>query len=941
MGLKKYNSYLFFFFLFITSLCSAQRGIISGVLEDESGIPLPGVNVIVKGTTSSVQTDFDGNYSIECQVGDILLFTYIGMKTREAKVTLEMFGDQKLTQSKREEPVSNIINEAYSNALKTVIDSLSRSQDISENPLKYNKRNYYFDYDRIKNIKEDSNKIKVTYFRPDIFYKIGFNSSTSFQFVDKNNLPELQKTFVQGRPVNGSNQWFGPETDEMFSFGSTINALTFDGSNYLYDTNGRLINSVAGNQTLPYNNNLFKTSKILSNNLNLAISNNIHSINLNLRRKTQEDLFGIEKGNLTQIDFNYNFKSKHKVFFKSNTEINNQPNINGFYSNILLASYITPTSFENNQGYIFDDNMQRNFSPNHFNNPFWLLNLNRNRNRSTSILFGVKNKFNITDDLKLNTILSFNKEKDKINFALPINTVGFVSGYRSNKGYFKETLHGYLALKYKKFIDDFSNIEIESSIKYLDASLKYDLMELSDFSDLSFNNPSNGSFVSHKVKNNSIRLANEIKFDLDVDFDADITLKNNSIISSLQGNEVLLPAIQLYIDASQIFYTDWLNTFSIAVGIAKEAKESPLFYSNLSHNSLNITPEQSQSLLANNDLFNSKALDFETGTNFDIESNMRLFYNVVNIGINYYVSKTNNNIFPLLTNGAFELQNVASIKNRGLDASLEFNIGRSWNKFLYQPTFLFSRSRAKVLKLNDGRTSIPIAGFSNVSKNLIVGEQTGAIVGSTFLRDANGSVIMGNEGYPIVDSQNKIIGNTTPDFNLSMDNNFKIGKIKINFLIDYQKGGDVWSGTKNVLNYIGKSQESANLRETTNFIFNGVDQFGNTNTIPVDFANPNQDVMSNRWVRYGFDGVDEEAIVDGSFINLKSISLSYDFGKNNKDDLFRQFELSLYGFNLLSYTKASGVSPYSSLFNYTSGKGLDYFNTPLIKEIGFKINIKI
>jgi len=272
---------------------------------------------------------------------------------------------------------------------------------------------------------------------------------------------------------------------------------------------------------------------------------------------------------------------------------------------------------------------------------------------------------------------------------------------------------------------------------------------------------------------------------------------------------------------------------------------------------------------------------------------------------------------------------------------LALSIGKDWGEFRYQPTFLFSKNKGKVIDLKGNISSIPIAGFSTISNDLIVGEQTGTIVGSAFLRDANGSIVIDNEGYPIVDPEKRIIGNSTPDFNMSMDNKFNIGKFRFGFLIDFQKGGDVWNGTKNVLDYTGRSEESANLRGVTNFIFDGVDQLSNTNTIAVDFVNPQQDITLNRWVRYGFDGVDEEAIIDGTFINFKSINVSYDFANEDNGRFFKQLELSLYAHNLISITKEKGISPYSSLFDYATGKGLDYFNMPIVKEIGFKINIKI
>ncbi|UGU17216.1 TonB-dependent receptor [Sinomicrobium kalidii] len=63
---------------------------IQGMITDVQGQPLPGVNVTEKGTVNGVVTDFDGNYTIEVGSRDaVLIFSYIGMKTREVTV-----GDQ-------------------------------------------------------------------------------------------------------------------------------------------------------------------------------------------------------------------------------------------------------------------------------------------------------------------------------------------------------------------------------------------------------------------------------------------------------------------------------------------------------------------------------------------------------------------------------------------------------------------------------------------------------------------------------------------------------------------------------------------------------------------------------------------------------------------------------------------------------------------------------
>ncbi|KJD31511.1 alpha-2-macroglobulin [Tamlana nanhaiensis] len=63
-----------------------KDGFISGTVQDENGSPIPGVNVIIKGTSNGVSTDFDGNYSIEASKKQTLIFSFLGYNTREINV---------------------------------------------------------------------------------------------------------------------------------------------------------------------------------------------------------------------------------------------------------------------------------------------------------------------------------------------------------------------------------------------------------------------------------------------------------------------------------------------------------------------------------------------------------------------------------------------------------------------------------------------------------------------------------------------------------------------------------------------------------------------------------------------------------------------------------------------------------------------------------------
>lgn len=77
----KTKYFMFWIFLFgMVAFASAQ---ITGTVLDDEGAPLPGASVVIKGTTTGSTTDFDGVFSINAEVGDTLVVSYIGFETKE------------------------------------------------------------------------------------------------------------------------------------------------------------------------------------------------------------------------------------------------------------------------------------------------------------------------------------------------------------------------------------------------------------------------------------------------------------------------------------------------------------------------------------------------------------------------------------------------------------------------------------------------------------------------------------------------------------------------------------------------------------------------------------------------------------------------------------------------------------------------------------------
>ncbi|MFV8225011.1 SusC/RagA family TonB-linked outer membrane protein [Christiangramia aquimixticola] len=83
---KRLNGFLTLLLVLVVQIGFAQEKTVTGTVVDEEGLPLPGVNVIEKGTSNGAQTDFDGNYAISVASGDVIVFSYVGFATQQVTV---------------------------------------------------------------------------------------------------------------------------------------------------------------------------------------------------------------------------------------------------------------------------------------------------------------------------------------------------------------------------------------------------------------------------------------------------------------------------------------------------------------------------------------------------------------------------------------------------------------------------------------------------------------------------------------------------------------------------------------------------------------------------------------------------------------------------------------------------------------------------------------
>lgn len=115
--MKKFTVLLF---LLNISFLFAQKEI-SGVVKDNSGSGLPGVNIVEKGTKNGVSTDIDGSYKIRVKEGATLVFSYVGFQNLEKKVVNSPQIDVVLSTGGQELDEIQIVGSR--NAKRTVINS--------------------------------------------------------------------------------------------------------------------------------------------------------------------------------------------------------------------------------------------------------------------------------------------------------------------------------------------------------------------------------------------------------------------------------------------------------------------------------------------------------------------------------------------------------------------------------------------------------------------------------------------------------------------------------------------------------------------------------------------------------------------------------------------------------------------------------------------------
>ncbi len=788
-----------------------------------------------------------------------------------------------------------------------------------------NKHNIFSLTQPIKSINIDGGILKLkNIYRKTIQFSVSYSTSASFN--NANRKPQLQKTYAQGETNNGNLIWRGAEHNMPFSYGPAISSLNYDGSNYKYDNNGKLVNnSDGGLPAKPYNNSVIKRGSEINQSINaqakiskkyynfwdlgLLYNNNNESLIIAGNKNTNQNL-------LISLNRKINTSIFKLSYYTTQTNFSNA-NYNGFLNKVYLNSLVTPISF-NNKYNNTNTTPQQSFN-NNSDNPFFLLN-NNNGNKHNENTVSVSAE-TIIGKLNIKIANSYNTELENTTEISKSSLSFYNNGYKyyRTKNNKKGNTNINASYNWGRNYNLKQNIVFANNTHYANSSIAY----MGDMqSQYKYNRANNSTSFTHFLNAQTVN---------NVEYGSRIS--NQIYISNTANkNSILLPSISMYYKKSGDNYK-YIKVVAAANSICNEL---PINSAMTQLNLLQLLQQQLNQFMPTMEVATFKNL--KTIKQNELNGTVEIGYkHRVTFITELYLKRTKNDIFPIITNNILQLKNIANHTTKGIEIELQYKNGFNKEKVNITSALSFNKYITTITNVATGYNNTPIAGFANVHKAIVKGKQLGVIIGNSYAKNTDGKILIDANGYPMVDNNITVIGNTTPKFIMKQNNAISYKSWNVNIDYEWKNGGHMWNGTQAVLDYYGMSKTTEQQRNITNYIYDGVTINGNKNTQAVSFYNYNQPTTQNKWTRYGYTGVAENYIQNASQIKIHNISIAY--AKPCKKHI-QQYSIGVYAHNLIVWSGYNGVDTDQLMLNQTNSQGLDFFNIPVTRSIGLTLNVK-
>lgn len=1060
---KKITFSFLVFFTAAFSLLFAQNITVSGNVSDVSGNVLPGVNIQVKGTKIGTATDFDGKYQITAAQGDVLVFSFIGYKTKEVSVSGPMinvfleedakqldevvvtaFGIKRETRELgysatmiKAEDVSTVgksnaisslqgkvaglkitktsgsvgsgfditirglssMNPSVNSQPLIVVDGVAINNDTfvpnltgsSENSFvssseKYSATSKSNDlnpddiesYNVLKGaaavalygIRAANGAIIITTKKGNEG-KPTINISTSITNSQVKQTPDLQYVFREGR-YGRPYRLYTPEVDGGYTLtgvgsgnGPYSWGVRYSDDSFVY--NGVTVDLTKDSSYNPFDET-FRTGTDKNLNFNISGASEKFNYYASISDTKEEGIIpGTDYGKST---FRLNSGYQATTSFKINTSVSysksdSRKPTGGDKSIMSALGYWTPTfpisDFQN------PDGSRRNPYPGFIDNPLYnaaFSSLNEESNRwiaNTNLTWSPKKWVSVSYSAQIDNYSSiFNR------FVAPdLDEGAGENGFIVNQNVNFTGLESNFLVNFTHNFSDDINTSLLLGNQISDKSWESNRQYGQDLLFPRVNHISNtqGGFA---VSNNLTTLREigvfaELKVGLYNKMFLTLTGRNDWLSTlPLKNNSVFYPAASLAYDIQSLFSKD--NTIfsfgKIRVAYAEAGNGTGFGLSGRPYySSASDFPWGGVGGYELDDSSSDANLLPERTKGWELGADLRFFKNRLRLDYAYFKNNVVDAIFPVNTppTSGFTslLRNAGTYTTYGHELLLSGDVIKN-KDFTYSIDYTFSTNNGKITDLPD---DVPYIDFVTpdpdpTGANLYLqpkeGDPIGTIYGYLSNRTDDGELILGSNGLPTTNFNDKVIvGNSTEDFTMGFGNTINWKGFDLNFLFEWKKGGDKYSWTSYINNRMGSSAFTLQYRENDTYVFDGVMADPNNegsyipNTTVVD-TSPTSSALYNlfnttaHWRRNA-----EVLLQDASWVKLRNISLSHTLKGNLVSKHIDNIKISASVNNILLWTPFDGYDPEGS--DYSAGSNINGFtgrSIPLAESYSFSVSFK-
>jgi len=349
---------------------------------------------------------------------------------------------------------------------------------------------------------------------------------------------------------------------------------------------------------------------------------------------------------------------------------------------------------------------------------------------------------------------------------------------------------------------------------------------------------------------------------------------------------------------------------------------------------------------------NNDVLKPEISTETEIGGELQFFTNRLGIDVSYYNRVTNDQILPIVSSPStgvnFRIVNFGKVRNRGVEIALNGTPVKT-DDITWNIIYTFTRNRNMVLELPDGLDKVVLNTAYDAQFVARVGQPLGVFEAPVPKLDPNGNIIVNPaNGFPVLADNLGTYGTSQRDFVMGLNNSFRYKDFTLGVALDFKKGGVFYSGTADLLNFVGNSANTLFNDRRTFIVPNSVNEVKNAAGTVTGYKENITAITENNFFGYYYTDLGkarayQDRIFDKTFLKVREITLSYSLPKTLAAKIGAdRASITAYGRNLLTWLPKENriIDPEVSNYgNDLSSEFGEFRSGPSTRNVGLSLNL--